>query len=52
MSFPVPRPIRALAALAALVVAAAPTVARAQLTIDQLELQLDPGALDRKIGVF
>jgi hypothetical protein len=49
------RPWRAsvVAALAAvLFLAAAPATARAQLTIDQLELQLDPGSVDRKVGVF
>lgn len=29
-----------------------PASARAQLTIDQLELQLDPRSVDRKVGVF
>jgi P pilus assembly chaperone PapD len=45
---------RAAAVLALALVAGAltPRAARAQLTIDQLELQLDPNALDRKIGVF
>ena len=33
-------------------VAALPSAARAQLTIDQLELQLDPRSADRKVGVF
>ena len=59
MSSHLPRPVRATRlvpairrALVLVALAAAPTLARAQLTIDQLELQLDPGALDRKIGVF
>jgi P pilus assembly chaperone PapD len=41
------------AALAAVLsLAALPATVRAQLTIDQLELQLDPRSVDRKIGVF
>ena len=41
------------AAIAALLsLAALPASASAQLTIDQLELQLDPRSVDRKVGVF
>ena len=40
----------ALAALLSL--AALPAAVHAQLTIDQLELQLDPRSIDRKVGVF
>jgi P pilus assembly chaperone PapD len=37
---------------ASLSFAALPATASAQLTIDQLELQLDPRSVDRKVGVF
>lgn len=40
------------ALVAVLSLAALPATAQAQLTIDQLELQLDPGSVDRKVGVF
>ena len=42
----------AFALVAMLSLAALPATAHAQLTIDQLELQLDPGSVDRKVGVF
>jgi len=48
-----PRRVWRLAALAAVLsLAMVPASAGAQLTIDQLELQLDPRSADRKIGVF
>ena len=37
---------------ASLSLAALPATAGAQLTIDQLELQLDPHSVDRKVGLF